>query len=269
MLEVHEHNGVTAVKGTVGLADRSMNVYLFLVDGMLIDTGAQSLQQELVPFFQSHDFDVVALTHSHEDHTGTAPWIVRNKQVPVYIHPMSIETCAKPGDYPEYRQMVWGVREGFPALPIEDTIQSRQFTWQAIHTPGHSDDHLVFLNKDTGILFSGDLFVTPKTKLIMRQESVPKTISSLKTVLQYDFQEMFCCHAGHIPDGKKLMQMKLDYLENLCGEVLHLDRQGWTIQKITERLFPQQYELITVSRNEWDSKHIVRSIVEELGTERR
>lgn len=64
----------------------------------------------------------------------------------------------------------------------------------------------MYLNHNSGMLFSGDLFVTPKTKLVLREESVPVIIDSIKRLLQYDFGEVFCCHAGHVPDGKDMFR---------------------------------------------------------------
>jgi ribonuclease/clavin/mitogillin len=260
MIEVSTYEDVVCVKG-----GHSSKVYLFLVDGMLVDTGSFNMQQELIPFYQASSFDSVVLTHSHEDHVGTAAWLERNKKVPVYIHPASIEFCSKPITYPIYRQIAWGIREPFSALPLEDTIRSKQYDWKIIHTPGHADDHVVFLNEETGRLFSGDLFLTPKPKFIMSHESIPVMMRSIRTALTYDFQSMFCCHAGYVADGKRLLQMKLDYMENMSGEILHLHKQGYSIAEIKQRMFPDHFDIISVSEGQFDSEHIVRSVVTEMG----
>ncbi|NGQ95778.1 MBL fold metallo-hydrolase [Brevibacillus sp. SYP-B805] len=259
MIEVSEMEEVVCVKG-----GHSLQVYLFLVDGMLVDTGAQTMLQELIPFYQSSLIDSVVMTHSHEDHVGTAAWLQQNKNVPLYIHPTSIEFCSKPITYQLYRQNLWGIRDPFFARPIADTIHSKRFVWKVMETPGHADDHVVLLNEETGQLFSGDLFLTPKPKIIMSHESIPAIMNSIRTVLTHDFQSMFCCHAGYVADGKRLLQMKLDYLENMCGEILHLHKQGYTITEIKNRMFPNDLPIISVSEGQFDSVHIVRSVVTEM-----
>ncbi|WP_285767671.1 MBL fold metallo-hydrolase [Peribacillus sp. SI8-4] len=263
MIEVKKVNDVVCVHGTPGSVRSGMSVYVFLTDGLLIDTGAQILLDGLIPFYQSADFDSVALTHYHEDHTGGAAWIQENKKVPIFIHPMSVEACAKDAEYPAYRKMFWGRRDAFKAEPLGKTVHSRSQTWEPIYTPGHAEDHMVYLNLSTGMLFSGDLFVTPKTKLVLREESVPVIIDSIKNLLQYDFGEMFCCHAGHVPNGKEMFRKKLDYLENLRGEILHLHEQGRTVQEIQHLILPHRYPLIEISEHEWDSEHIITSILNE------
>lgn len=84
-----------------------------------------------------------------------------------------------------------------------------------LNNPGHSRDHLAFLNQETGQLFSGDLYVNPKTKVILREESLPTIMRSIEHVLTYDFDEMSCCHAGYAKDGRQTMTNKLESLKEL------------------------------------------------------
>ncbi|GAB3062089.1 MBL fold metallo-hydrolase [Virgibacillus ainsalahensis] len=261
MFQVYEREDITCVEMTV---PKMGNVFAFLVDGMLIDTGPQHLETELIPFYENVSFDLVALTHSHEDHTGTAPWIQDNLNIPIYIHPMGIDICSQPYPYPKYRQDTWGLRKEFKGLPIKDTIQSRKKEWKVIETPGHAADHISLFHKETGTLFSGDLFVTPKTKVIMRSESIPQIMDSIRTILTHDVGPMFCCHAGYIQDGQEKLKQKLEYLENLYGEVKYLHEEGLSMEEIDKKLFRKKYPITSVSEGEWDSFHIVSSIVSDI-----
>lgn len=262
MVQVYEKEGITCAEMTV---PRMANpVFVFFVDGMLIDTGPQNLESELISFYENISFDIVTLTHHHEDHTGTAPWIQENRNVPIYIHPKGIDICAEVCPYPEYRQIMWGIRKKFKALPIKDTIQSRTKEWKVIDTPGHADDHISLFDKETGTLFSGDLYVSPKTKIMMKNESVPQIMDSIRTVLTYDFRSMFCCHAGYIPDGKVKLKQKLEYLENLYGEVKSLYETGLSNEEIDKKIFRKKYTLTSASDGEWDSLHIISSIVSDI-----
>ncbi|MEH7386407.1 MBL fold metallo-hydrolase [Bacillus sp. JJ1521] len=257
-MEVYEKENVTCVEIEV---PNIPNVFFFVTDGMLVDTGAQSYENRIIPFIKEASFDVVALTHSHEDHSGTAPWIQDNLNIPIYISPLGIDICSQPAPYPKYRQEIWGNRREFNPLPISDTIHSRKKEWKVLHTPGHAEDHIVLLNEDTGTLFSGDLYVSPKTKVMMRSESIPQIMDSIRKVLTHDFGTMFCCHAGYIRDGKKKLQQKLEYLENLCGEVRYLDKNGLSIEEINQKIFRKKYPITFVSDGEWDSLHIITSII--------
>lgn len=269
MIVINEYNGVTCVEGKVVRTGRKIGtVYVFLVDGMLIDTGPQCLLEDFIPFYEQHSFDLVSLTHSHEDHSGCGSWIKKNKNVPIYVHEKGIQFCRQGATYPLYRQMTWGSKEPFQPIAIGEKIQSRTLEWEVIYTPGHADDHVAFFNSETGKIFTGDLFVSPWTKVIMASESIQVIMNSIRHLLTYDFECMFCSHAGYVKDGRKRLEQKLDYLEDISSKTLQLYNNGFTIEEINNQLFPKKYPIIEFSKGEWDSLHIITSIINEAEIKR-
>lgn len=75
----------------------------------------------------------------------------------------------------------------------------------------------------------------------MNTESIPLIMDSIRKLLTYDFGSMFCCHTGYFQDGKKRLKQKLEYLENLCGEVKHLHQTGLSATEIRNKLSPKKY----------------------------
>ena len=258
-----DKSGVKLGEGVKAIHQVKLNVYSFYVDGVLIDCGAHSLRKQFQTFFEPLDIERVVITHAHEDHVGCAKYL-SDKGIPIYMDPLNIEETAQKAKYPIYRKIFWGIRPPIKALPIEETFESKKYQWHTIATPGHAADHVAYLNTSTGQLFSGDLFVTPRTKLILREENIPQLIRSIEKVMSYDFEEMFCCHAGYIKDGKRAFQMKLDYLNELTYKVKSLAKEGKDVDEIKKILFPRHYQLETVSRGEWHSKNIITSILSEL-----
>lgn len=258
-----ERGNVRFVNGVVRLNSVKLNVYCFETDGVLIDTGSQSLAREFKGFFAQADVDQIVITHAHEDHTGGARYLQTEFGLPIFMNEMTIEECANKADYPFYRKFFWGRRRPFEAQPIGDTFRSRNADWTVISTPGHAKDHLAFLNNETGQLFSGDLYVHPKTKLILRDESIPTIISSIEKTLSYDFGEMFCCHAGYVKDGRVALQKKLAYLQELRDKTLALHKNGYEVREIHAQLFPRKFPITYFSFGEWNSMHIIRSIINE------
>lgn len=260
---INEIENVRFMNGFVSLSSVNLNVYCYEIDGVLIDTGSQSLLKEFTPFFAQADVDQVVITHFHEDHTGGASYLQTEYELPIYMNKMTIKECSEKATYPLYRQLFWGKRQPFHAQPIGETFTSRNAAWDVIHTPGHAKDHLSFLNRETGQLFSGDLYVHPQTKVVLREESIPTIIESIERILTYDFGALFCCHAGYVKDGRQAFTTKLHYLKELQENVLSLQKQGYNEKEIQAQLFKKKYPITFFSFGEWDSIHIVKSILKE------
>lgn len=260
---IDEVSNVRFINGQVSFSDVKLNVHCFEVDGVLIDSGSETLNPKFKDFFDQADIDKVLLTHDHEDHVGGASYIQEKYDLPVFMHEMSIKSSAQKANYPLYRRIFWGKRKPFIAQPLGDTFQSRNAIWDVIKTPGHTKDHLAFLNQETGQLFSGDLFVNPNTKVILRNERMPDILKSIERVLTYDFDELFCCHAGYVKDGRQAMTNKLESLEELQEKILSLHKQGYSNKEIQKTIYPKTYPITYFSMGEWDTKHVISSFVNE------
>lgn len=256
-------SGVTYINGSIKMGRVKLNVCSFVTDGVLIDTGAPNLLDTFKPFFAAHPIEQIVLTHHHEDHSGGASYLQTTYHLPVFVHEALLHEHQREAHYPLYRKLFWGKRKPFQATAIEKTFASKTATWRVIETPGHATDHISLLNEATGQLFSGDLFVHPETKVILRDESIMQIIQSIEKVLTYDFQEMYCAHAGYVADGPKALRKKLAYLKELVAKVTDLYSRGYTVQAITKQIFPKTYPITYISFGEWNATHIVRSILQD------
>lgn len=261
-VELSEVSGVQMINGSVAFQGVNLNVYCFVTDGVLIDTGAKSLEKEFQPFFDQHAIDQVMITHHHEDHTGGAAYLQQLGK-PIYMHERYIKDCQSKANYPLYRKLFWGKRDPFHAEPIKSTFSSIGATWETIHTPGHAEDHMSFLNKETGQLFTGDLYCQERTKVVLRDESIPTLINSLQRVLTYDFNEVYCNHAGYLENGRDNLNRKLEYLLELQSKIISLHNKGIPPKQINKILFPKNYPIMRFSMGEWDSLHMVTSVINE------
>lgn len=259
--DTFQHGDVFGVNCTIKTPDISMSVYSYAVDGVLIDTGSKTLRHEFQAFFNEADFDQVMVTHFHEDHVGNAALLEKQYDVPIYIHQMSTHLTELETRVPLYRKQIWGSGEPFTSNPLPCTFQSRNDHWSVIDTPGHTKDHVAFLNESKGILFTGDLFITPKVKVVIIDENILDTLQSLKKIAALQFDEIYCQHAGRLTNPHRMIQMKIDYLEEVEGKVLHLQKEGKDVHEITAELFPKKHPIIHASNTEWSPIHIVRSFL--------
>lgn len=259
--EVRIFNSKVHMMGT------TLNVYAYIVDGMLIDSGPHRMKKGIEDFCTQNHLDKIVHTHFHEDHTGNTAYLMKKLRVPAFMHSDAISVCQDKGDIPFYRLVFWGHRRGFKAEALPNLIENDHSCFQVIHTPGHTQDHVVFLDKEEGRLFSGDLFLHHKTRVTRRTENIPLLMASLRKLLQENFDTVYCAHAGRIENGYSLVKQKLTHLEELQDEVLTLFNRGLGIKTIVQKIFPQTPTIAYYSLGEFSSYNLVRSLIEDRPSE--
>ncbi|MDQ0339745.1 glyoxylase-like metal-dependent hydrolase (beta-lactamase superfamily II) [Caldalkalibacillus uzonensis] len=264
MLKISQHGDV--VQGQLFHKRFPLTVSFFLIDGLLVDTGAPILKQTLKDYFKAESIAQVVLTHHHEDHSGCAGWLKRAKQVPVYMHPQTKRILEAPPSIPMYRKLAWGQMEAVQGVEVGNELETDRFKFKVIDTPGHCQDHISLLEPNHGILFSGDLFVSKVIKYSLRDESVKQMLDSINTLLTYDFEEVYCAHAGRVKNGYQAFREKKAYLEELIEQVLDYYRQGMSIQEIKEKINPKPDWNHYLTMGEFSSYNMVKHIIDEYGS---
>lgn len=148
-----------------------------------------------VEWIHEHDFELTAIleTHIHADYTSGALELADITGVPYY---------ASSYDTDEKYEMQFEHEE----LETGDTVELGPFTFEAIHTPGHTPEHISFLMKEDGEprkLFSGDfIFVNSlgRPDLIGEEQKMAlagQLFESIQTIKSKDWPEDLQIHPAH------------------------------------------------------------------------
>jgi len=237
-----------------------MKVYYYLIDGLLIDTGPSSLAEPAMAFFNARPINQVFLTHIHEDHAGMAYWLQENKQVPIYLHPGSVDEALREPELAPYRVDIWGNRPAFKASPAPDTISTGSCFFQVIDSPGHCLHHNVLYEKNKGWLFSGDLLSNLRPTSVFHEENLSQMIISIDKLLALQFDTVFCSHTGILRNGKDLFTHKLSYLLQLQEDVHDLRRRGLSDEEIDRKLFSRPNPLDMELGKDFSSYNMVHTL---------
>lgn len=224
-----------------------MSVYFYLIDDTLIDTGQPLMQSYFANLIKSLDFSQVLLTHFHEDHSGNAAMVKKMKGVPVYGHPITAGKLEQGFSILPFQYAMWGRAKPVQIIPLPPAIRTAKHSLIPIHTPGHSKDHTVYLEKNEGWLFSGDLFLGPEIKYFRADECFVDSVKSLYKVLQLDFQALFCSHRPTLIDGKAMLFRKLDFFQNLFGEVAAFLDKGYSDNEVIRHYRNREVSLVKMS----------------------
>lgn len=262
-MNIQSFEDVVQGQTTVSLFGQQLTVSIYMIDGLLIDTGPARRKKQLTKLFDQWEIKEVILTHHHEDHTGLAHWLQDHKNIPIYMHQKGIASCEKKKRLPLYRHVFWGALKPFYPLPLGETYRTKNYTWDIIHTPGHAYDHIALFNREKGWLFGGDLYVHPYPKSMFAFESLPDLINSLRKILTYDFETYFCSHAGIITEGRRAIEKKLNYLIDTQQEILSLHEKGMSPREIRNKLFPKRHPMQYFSLFENSPIHMVNSALQK------
>lgn len=237
----------------------------YLVGTTMIDTGCAHCATELLGALGAAPLDHILTTHTHEDHIGAnGPLQRTHSNLVIHAHALALPVLADPRSrqplHP-YRKVMWGWPEPSTGTMIADSeeIQAGSYRFQAIHTPGHSPEHLCFYEPDRGWLFTGDLYVGGRDRALRAGYDIWEIIASLKRVAALDIRALFP-GAARVPDEPTASLLaKIEHLEALGQQVLELDRKGLTVAEISRRLCggPMLVELITLGH--FSRRNLVRS----------
>lgn len=209
-----------------------MSVICYRVDDVLIDTGSENARKLVEEAVDPTTLNAIYLTHYHEDHAGNAEFLQKKFAIPVHGHPLTAQTLSSTVKLKPYEKYIWGGLDRVLVTPLTNRFTTAQYSFDVLHTPGHSHDHVVFLEPNQGWLFSGDMYLGARIKYFRSDEDIYQTVESLKRIVSLNFDSLFCGHNPQLTEPRKAIQRKIDHLENIMGYVRQLHAKGLSRREI-------------------------------------
>jgi glyoxylase-like metal-dependent hydrolase (beta-lactamase superfamily II) len=187
-----------------------------------------SLQDERV----SH----ILVTHTHRDHSPAAAALKAATGAPTYgFGPHAggqrgEQGSEEGGDWDFVPDVV--VRDG-------DTIAGGKWRFEAVHTPGHTSNHLCFALPDAGILFSGDHVMGWSTSVIAPPDGdMAAYMASLDKLLGRRDRTYWPTHGPAIVEPERHVRAFVAHRREREAGILDCLKAGCeTIPAIVERLY--------------------------------
>ncbi|MHA1578891.1 MAG: MBL fold metallo-hydrolase [Candidatus Freyarchaeota archaeon] len=264
MIEVNQFEEVTHIKLSQTMNGQPLYwAAVYLVDGLLIDTGPGHTAEELVKFLEKQTVRLAVNTHHHEDHVGANSVLQRKLGIKIYAHPEAIPLIAQVPRLLRYQKIVWGYPEPTHVLPLPERLETENFCFKVIETPGHSAGHVALLEPDRGWCFTGDLFVSEKPKAFRPHENVPEIIKSMRKIvgLETDRLILFTGLGRIVPDGRGALETCIEYLEDLSERARKLARNGLSVTAIREKLVGEDTTLASLTDGDFSADNLIRSIL--------
>ena len=239
----------------------------YYVDGLLIDTGPFTVADEVGKVFQGIPVEKVVNTHHHEDHTGNN-FYFQEKGIPVFAHELAVPLINQPSKWTSrllnYQKLIWGIPPASICRPLGDSVQSSRYSFKVIHTPGHSADHIALLEEKNGWLFTGDMFLGEKVKLMRSDEDVHLSMASLAKLLDYDFNTIFCCSGKVFDNAKQRVHDKLSWWKDIYKQVVQLTEKGHDATFIRDKLLGEENFFARVTEGDMSKLNLIQSFLSGL-----
>ena len=260
------HQQVQGYKfGSWPFGQPKMYSHCYIIDGMLIDTGHYDMRKEIITMLLQYPIQQIFITHHHEDHTGNLDILQKKLNCPSYASASCVEIMKSPPSISFGQWLTWGDRNpNFDLTPKEKSIATEHYNFQIIPVPGHAPDMVCLLEANEGWLFSSDLFVSEYIRYFLHSESMQQQIESIRKVLQYDFEIMFCGHNPQFKNCKQKLKNKLDFFLNFYGQVADLYHKGHSADSIFKEMkLKDHWHVRLISFGAISTMNMVKSVIRD------
>lgn len=166
--------------------------------GLIIDPGAEP--ETIINYLNEEKIEPLAilLTHAHFDHIGAVDALRKKFNIKVYGHELEANWLEDPSFNRSARFIGEEIITDKPEVLLQEgPLQIEDFTFEVIHTPGHSPGSVSFIFHEHKFIISGDvLFLQGIGRTDLPGGSLTVLTDSLQEKL-YQLPEDYVVLPGH------------------------------------------------------------------------
>ena len=175
------------------------------------------------------------ITHTHADHSTAARVIKENINCTSYGY----------GPY-KRKKFDTNFEEGHdltfkPDIYLNDgeVVNGNGWTIRAIHTPGHTSNHMCYGLEEQSILFTGDHIMGWSTTVIVPPDgNMTSYIKSLKKVLNYKYKIFYPTHGGPITKPRQFVKALIAHRLMRQTQIINeLSKNNLTIKEMVSKFY--------------------------------
>jgi glyoxylase-like metal-dependent hydrolase (beta-lactamase superfamily II) len=208
----------------------------------VIDPGPHDEQHlaQLLHVLAHETLTHILVTHTHKDHSSGA--LALQKATGALIVGCAPHHSARPLWRGEINRLEASADVDYrphQSLKTGDVIEGKDWTLEALETPGHTANHLCFALKEEKVLFSGDHVMAWSTSMIAPPDGdMMAYMNSLALLKDRDDVRYWPGHGGAVEQPKRYVSAILTHRRQREAAILeHLKRQDASIGEIVNALY--------------------------------
>jgi glyoxylase-like metal-dependent hydrolase (beta-lactamase superfamily II) len=184
---------------------------------LVIDPGPHDAAHHQEALAAAGDVSAVLVTHEHEDHAAGAVSFAALAGAPLWAWRLEGST-----------HLADGQRFAVPGAELT-----------AIYAPGHSADHVVFLERETGALFTGDTVLGRGTSFIDPPDGdLARYLATLHRLLELEPRTIYPGHGPVLTDAPAALRDYLAHRDEREAQVLEgLEAGARTVEDLVARIY--------------------------------
>lgn len=165
----------------------------------------------------------IMCTHTHRDHSPAAAPLAERTGAPVVgCAPLVIDS-----DLPRSDEAFDTTYAPDRVMEDGERMTGEGWTLTAVHTPGHTSNHLCFALEETGALFSGDHVMGWSTSVIVPPDGdMGDYLQSLERLQERDDTVYYSAHGAPITKPKQLVRGMIGHRRQRENQILRLLGDG-------------------------------------------
>jgi glyoxylase-like metal-dependent hydrolase (beta-lactamase superfamily II) len=179
----------------------------------------------------------ILVTHTHRDHSPAARALKQWTGAPTYGFGPHGSGNAEDSIAVEEG----GDRDFVPDVAVADgeVIAGAGFTFECVHTPGHTSNHMCYALREEKALFTGDHVMGWSTSVVAPPDGdMGDYLQSLRKLIARDDAIYWPTHGGPVRDPQALVAAYLAHRLEREAQILAALREGVTsIPEIVDRLY--------------------------------
>lgn len=206
----------------------------------------------------------ILVTHTHLDHSPLSKWLKERTGAPIYA--FGKHGAGRRGGL-EGEDVEAGADRDFTpdeTLDDGDTVRGEDWTLKAIHTPGHTANHLCFLLEEENILFCGDHIMGWSTTVISPPDGDMRDyLISLRKIIDMQPSSLLPTHGPGIDAPEPFIRAIITHRKMREGQIIkQLNAGANTIDVMVGRMYKDIHKALHPAAARSVLAHLI-ALVEE------